>query len=79
MLQGKVVSFKNCLILLTSNAGSHLIDNGGQSLGFSFGDEEDDDSAYDNIRTAVLDSMKSVFAPEFLNRLDETIVFRQLE
>lgn len=75
--KGRTVDFKNSLIILTSNVGSQVIEKGGNALGFQFTDEEDDTS-YNRIKTLVNEELKQYFRPEFLNRLDDIIVFRQL-
>ena len=78
--QGRVVSFKNCLIVLTSNVGSKAISKGGGGLGFQLQDDDEEGSAeYRRIRTKVLDELKNFFRPEMLNRLDEIVCFKQLE
>eukprot|EP00958_Prasinococcus_capsulatus_P020202 scaffold2580_cov388-Prasinococcus_capsulatus_cf.AAC.28 len=74
--QGRVISFKNTLIIMTSNIGSQVIAKGGGSLGF---DIESDDSDNKKIRSLVLEELKAYFRPELLNRLDEIVVFKQLE
>merc|ERR1712050_109295 len=76
--KGRLVDFKNTLIILTSNVGSKVIEKGGGGLGFQFGDNEDD-ASYSRIKTLVNEELKQFFRPEFLNRLDEIIVFRQLD
>ncbi|KAM0821797.1 hypothetical protein ACQ4PT_071942 [Festuca glaucescens] len=73
--KGRTVDFKNTLIIMTSNVGSSVIEKGGKQLGF--GDGEAGDS-YGRIKSLVDEEMKQYFRPEFLNRLDEMIVFRQL-
>jgi len=75
--QGRTVDFKNTLIVMTSNIGSKVIEKGGGSLGFEFSDNQAQ-SRYNRIRTLVNEELKQYFRPEFLNRLDEIIVFRQL-
>jgi ATP-dependent Clp protease ATP-binding subunit ClpC len=76
--KGRTVSFKNTLIIMTSNIGSKVIEKGGGGLGFEFaGDGED--LQYNRIRNLVNEELKQYFRPEFLNRLDEIIVFRQLQ
>jgi ATP-dependent Clp protease ATP-binding subunit ClpC len=75
--KGRAVSFKNTLIILTSNIGSQVIEKGGNSLGFDFSADVAN-SQYNNIRNLVNEEMKQYFRPELLNRLDEIIVFRQL-
>jgi len=74
--QGRVVSFKNTLIIMTSNIGSHVIAKGGGSLGF---DVESEDSDHKRISNLVKEELKAYFRPELLNRLDEIVVFKQLE
>ncbi|HEY9909247.1 MAG TPA: ATP-dependent Clp protease ATP-binding subunit [Thermosynechococcaceae cyanobacterium] len=74
--QGRVVDFKNTLVIMTSNLGSRAIEKGGDSLGFDFA--TDAAGQYDRMQARVNDELKSYFRPEFLNRLDETIVFTQL-
>jgi ATP-dependent Clp protease ATP-binding subunit ClpC len=75
--KGRAVSFKNTLILFTSNIGSRAIEKGGAGLGFEFSDNLEE-SQYNQIRNRVMDELKQYFRPELLNRLDEIIVFRQL-
>ena len=71
---GRVVSFRNCVIVMTSNAGAHAI-NEGRVLGFGGGDVS---NHYEGMRTRVMEELKRVFRPEFLNRLDEIVVFHAL-
>ena len=75
--KGRVIDFKNTLIILTSNVGSKVIEKGGSGLGFDFS-EDQTTSFYTRIRSLVNEELKQYFRPEFLNRLDEIIVFRQL-
>jgi len=75
--KGRVVDFKNTLIILTSNVGSSVIEKGGGGLGFQLDDNQEDQS-YNRIKSLVNEELKQYFRPEFLNRLDEIIVFRQL-
>jgi ATP-dependent Clp protease ATP-binding subunit ClpC len=75
--KGRTVDFKNTLLIMTSNIGSKVIEKGGGGLGFDFGASEVD-SQYNRIRSLVNEELKQYFRPEFLNRLDEIIVFRQL-
>jgi ATP-dependent Clp protease ATP-binding subunit ClpC len=63
---------------MTSNIGSKVIDKGGGGLGFEFGGGDADETNYNRIRSLVNEELKQYFRPEFLNRLDEIIVFRQL-
>ncbi|KAK9823819.1 hypothetical protein WJX72_005723 [[Myrmecia] bisecta] len=75
--KGRTVDFKNTLIIMTSNVGSSVIEKGGGGLGFQL-DTNEEDSSYNRIKTLVNEELKQYFRPEFLNRLDEIIVFRQL-
>lgn len=75
--QGRVVNFKNTLVIMTSNVGSKVIEKGGSGLGFSFAEDESE-AQYNRIKDLVNQELKQYFRPEFLNRLDEIIVFRQL-
>jgi ATP-dependent Clp protease ATP-binding subunit ClpC len=75
--KGRTVDFKNTLLIMTSNIGSQVIEKGGGSLGFEFS-ENRSDTQYNRIRSLVNEELKKFFRPEFLNRLDEIIVFRQL-
>lgn len=75
--QGRRVDFKNTLIIMTSNIGSKVIEKGGKSLGFEMADDFAQ-SRYQQISNRVTEELKQYFRPEFLNRLDEIIVFRQL-
>jgi ATP-dependent Clp protease ATP-binding subunit ClpC len=76
--KGRVVSFKNTLIIMTSNIGSKVIEKGGTGLGFAMSETEAE-GVYNRICTLVKEELKNFFRPEFLNRLDEIIVFRQLQ
>ena len=71
---GRVVDFRNTIILLTSNVGSETIRKQ-TSIGFTAATEE---MGYEKMREKILDDAKKVFRPEFLNRLDDVIVFRAL-
>jgi ATP-dependent Clp protease ATP-binding subunit ClpC len=75
--KGRTVDFKNTLLILTSNVGSKVIEKGGGGLGFDLS-ESQADSQYNRIKSLVNEELKQYFRPEFLNRLDEIIVFRQL-
>lgn len=75
--KGRTVDFKNTLLILTSNIGSKVIEKGGGGLGFELAGDRAD-ARYDRIRSLVNEELKQYFRPEFLNRLDEIIVFRQL-
>lgn len=75
--QGRTVSFKNTVIIMTSNIGSKVIEKGGSGLGFDFSGNKDE-AQYNRIKELVNQELKNYFRPEFINRLDEIIVFRQL-
>jgi ATP-dependent Clp protease ATP-binding subunit ClpC len=75
--KGRTIDFKNTLLIMTSNIGSKVIEKGGGGLGFELS-EDQTDSQYNRIKTLVNEELKQYFRPEFLNRLDEIIVFRQL-
>ena len=75
--KGRTVDFKNTLLILTSNIGSKVIEKGGGGLGFEF-EEDAGEAQYNRIKSLVNEELKNYFRPEFLNRLDEIIVFRQL-
>ena len=76
--KGRTVDFKNTLIIMTSNIGSKVIEKGGGGLGFELSGENLEDTQYNRIKSLVNEELKQYFRPEFLNRLDEIIVFRQL-
>ena len=77
---GRVVNFKNTLIVMTSNLGSNVIEKGGNAFGFMPPSKEDEEEEkYSNIRSLVMDELRTYFRPEFLNRLDEIVTFRQLK
>jgi ATP-dependent Clp protease ATP-binding subunit ClpC len=71
---GNHVDFKNSLVLMTSNLGSHLITRGGR-MGFQ---EPDPDMSFERIRQEIMAELQRAFRPEFINRVDEVIVFRAL-
>ena len=81
--EGRTVSFKNVLLVMTSNIGSSVISKGGRGgIGFDLGGadgESAEDRAYGRVRSLVLEELKGYFRPELLNRLDEVVVFRNLE
>ena len=71
--QGRTVSFKNTVIIMTSNVGARLITDKAKSLGF-----DTTEAKADNVKETVLSELKKVFRPEFLNRVDDIIVFSKL-
>jgi len=76
--QGRRVSFKNTLIVMTSNVGSSAISKGRRSIGFLIGDDTES-SSYAAMKALVTEELKAYFRPELLNRIDEVVVFRPLE
>jgi ATP-dependent Clp protease ATP-binding subunit ClpC len=77
--KGRTVDFKNTIIIMTSNVGAQFIDKTAMSLGFQVQTTAGEHaSRYKDIKDKVMDSMKKTFRPEFLNRIDEIIVFQQL-
>ncbi len=72
---GHKVNFKNTIIIMTSNIGAKLISKG-KSLGFTVGNEQERD--YQNMKDILIDEMKKSFNPEFLNRLDDVVIFKPL-
>lgn len=75
--QGRTVNFKNTVIIMTSNIGAKLITDK-KTLGF-VEENQDLEKEYENIKKDVMGELKKEFKPEFLNRIDETIVFHKLE
>lgn len=73
--QGRKVDFKNTIIIMTSNAGAQSIVSP-KKLGFASGDDEKQN--YEYMKNGVMEEVRRIFKPEFLNRIDETIVFRAL-
>lgn len=76
--QGRRVDFRNTVIIMTSNLGARKITDVRKSLGFSAGDDEQGERDYEQIKEDVMSEVKQAFRPEFLNRIDELIVFHQL-
>ena len=72
---GRRVDFRNTVLIMTSNVGANEIKSG-KSLGFM---KEGSDAQFQTVRAKLMDHLKKTFNPEFLNRLDDAIVFRQLE
>jgi ATP-dependent Clp protease ATP-binding subunit ClpC len=80
--QGRTVDFRNTVVIMTSNVGSELITSRGATLGFgSTAERQSDEGSREDavLRERLLPRLRDVFRPEFLNRIDETIVFRRLE
>ena len=72
---GRVVSFKNTIVVMTSNAGAHVIGNGRMGFG---ADRKDGVRDYEAMKESVMKEVKEIFRPEFINRVDELIVFHSL-
>jgi len=72
---GRTVDFRNTIIIMTSNVGAHILQKG-QGLGFGNEDIEDN---FEKTKSKILEEAKKIFKPEFLNRINSLIVFRQLE
>src|SRR6266487_3486104 len=73
--QGRIVEFKNTVLILTTNLGTRDVS---KSVSLGFQSANDDSSNYDRMKQKVNDELKQHFRPEFLNRIDDTIVFHQL-
>ncbi|MGC5017489.1 ATP-dependent Clp protease ATP-binding subunit [Micromonospora sp. DT47] len=73
--QGRIVDFKNTVIILTTNLGTRDV---AKAVSLGFQASEDSESTYDRMKQKVNDELKQHFRPEFLNRIDDTIVFHQL-
>ena len=71
--KGRIINFKNTIIILTSNVGAGQIKKMG-TLGFAGGS----DDGYDNMKENIMEALRQSFKPEFLNRLDDIIIFRKL-
>ncbi len=75
--QGRRVDFRNTVIIMTSNLGARLITDN-KSLGFTSSDKEEKARDYESIKSDVMTEIKRAFRPEFINRIDDIIVFHQL-
>ena len=71
---GRNIDFRNTILIMTTNAGAEAIKNE-SSFGFQ---KPDEDASYESMKSRVMDQIERVFRPEFLNRLDDTIIFRHL-
>ncbi|MEN6455127.1 MAG: AAA family ATPase, partial [Prolixibacteraceae bacterium] len=71
--KGRVVNFKNTIIIMTSNLGSHLIQEGFERM-----NDKNRGEVFEQTRTAIFELLRSTIRPEFLNRIDETIMFTPL-
>jgi len=75
--KGKTVNFKNTIVIMTSNLGAHMLKKQ-KTLGFSI-DENKAESEYEKMKGNIMEELKRSFRPEFLNRIDDIIVFHSLE
>ena len=76
--QGRTVDFTNCVIIMTSNLGSNFLKGKMGKLGFSAGEKDEKKETFEDIKKLMLDEVKHTFRPEFINRIDEIIVFHPL-
>ncbi|WML36295.1 ATP-dependent Clp protease ATP-binding subunit [Clostridium sp. OS1-26] len=76
--KGKTVNFKNTIIIMTSNVGASTIKKQ-KSMGFAFGDEDVKQNEYEKMKENIMEELRRSFRPEFLNRIDDIIVFHQLQ
>ena len=76
--KGRVVNFKNTIIIMTSNVGAHNIRKQ-KSLGFAANADQEKQHHYDKMKDNIMEDLKKTFKPEFLNRIDDMIVFHALE
>ena len=75
--KGKTVNFKNTIIIMTSNVGASTIKKQ-KSLGFSINNDQNSENEYEKMKDNIMEELKRSFRPEFLNRIDDIIVFHQL-
>ena len=75
---GRIINFKNTIIIMTSNVGAHAIRKQ-SSMGFSTSEEMINDGEYSKMKNSIMEAIKNKFKPEFLNRIDDTIVFHKLK
>jgi len=75
--KGKVVNFKNTIIIMTSNVGAHQIRKQ-KNIGFNHNNNDNNETEYEKMKESILEELKKKFKPEFLNRIDDTIVFHKL-
>ncbi|AUS80374.1 ATP-dependent Clp protease ATP-binding subunit [Actinoalloteichus sp. AHMU CJ021] len=77
--QGRTVDFRNTVVIMTSNVGSDLVTRGAGRLGFNPGSAAGADRESERVEARLMSRLRETFRPEFLNRIDEVIVFRQLD
>lgn len=75
--KGRTVDFTNTVIIMTSNAGAKFLQPDATALGFT--KDENAETNYERVKSRVMDSVQDIFPPEFLNRLDEMLVFKSLD
>jgi ATP-dependent Clp protease ATP-binding subunit ClpC len=76
--KGKTVNFKNAIVIMTSNAGASTIKKQ-KTMGFSVGGDKERENQYEKMKDNIMEELRRSFRPEFLNRIDDIIVFHQLE
>lgn len=79
--KGRTVNFKNTIVIMTSNIGSDMILDAGKKraeIGFSSNEKDEDTKKGDSMRTRLMDLLREQFRPEFLNRIDEIVIFQSL-
>lgn len=76
--KGKTINFKNTIIIMTSNVGASTIKKQ-KSMGFALGGKNEKENEYEKMKENVMEELKRSFRPEFLNRIDDIIVFHQLQ
>lgn len=76
--KGKTINFKNTIIIMTSNVGASTIKRQ-KSMGFTLGGKNEKENEYEKMKENVMEELKRSFRPEFLNRIDDIIVFHQLQ
>jgi ATP-dependent Clp protease ATP-binding subunit ClpA len=79
--KGRQVNFKNTIIIMTSNIGSEEFNEKAAQIGFNTGEKEEQEiiADYEIVREKVLKQLPDFFAPEFINRIDKTVVFNPLD
>lgn len=76
--QGRTVDFTNCIIIMTSNLGSTLLKGKIKKLGFASNDTAEEEQEFNSIKERILEEVKHTLRPEFINRIDEMVVFHPL-
>ena len=72
---GRVIDFRNTIVIMTSNVGAEILQ---KNVSLGFGSMVNDEEDYDQIKSKITDEAKKMFKPEFLNRLDDLVIFRKL-